>query len=375
MVILTWGMLFAAGVLAQSDLDIKQCSSETMPNDERISACTRLIESGKFSSQMMAASYDNRGVAWHRKGDLDRAIADYNEALRLNPQFANAFNNRANDWNNKGDLDHAIADYNEAIRLNPHYTDAFFGRSLVWVNNGNLDRAIDDLSEVIRLDPQFAIAFNNRGRAWNNKGDYDRAIADYNEAIRLNPQVALTFNNRGNAWMYKDNYDRAIADYNEAIRLNPQFLRAFINRGFSQFYKAQFAMAADDFAAANQLVPNNTDTVVLLYLTRTRSGQNAQDDLAQKAKALPVDKWPAQVINLYLGNLNPEALASAAASPDPKTQAKQQCEASFYLGEWFLINHDTDRAKIQLRNAQADCPKDLDFLEYKAADNELKRLQ
>jgi|SRR5208282_3676153 len=175
--------------------------------------------------------------------------------------------------------------------------------------------------------------------------------------------------------MYKGDYDRAITDYNEAIRMNPQFLRAFINRGFTQFYQARFDMAADDIAAANQLAPNNADIVVWLYLTRTRSGKSAQDDLAQKAKALPADKWPAQVINLYLGNLKPEALAAATASPDPKTQAKQQCEASLFLGEWYLINHDTEQAKKLLRKAQADCPKDLDFLEYKAADNELKRLQ
>ena len=66
-----------------------------------------------------APAYNNRGLAWRDKGDLDRAIADYNEAIRLDPKYAFAYNNRGFAWRAKGDLDRAIADYTEAIRLEP----------------------------------------------------------------------------------------------------------------------------------------------------------------------------------------------------------------------------------------------------------------
>jgi rhomboid protease GluP len=147
-----------------------------------------------------------------------------------------------------------------------------------------------------------------------------------------------------------------------------------------QFYKARFDLAADDLATANHLATtdayvtdNDAYVVIWLYLARMRIGTSAQDDFAQQAKALPADKWPMPVINFYLGNLKAAELTAAAANADPKTQSNQQCEASFYLGEWFLLHKDVEQAKKLLLNAQASCPKD--FFEYQGSVAELKRLQ
>jgi hypothetical protein len=111
-----------------------------------------------------------------------RAIADYDEALRLDPKYAFAFNNRGNVYKAKGDLDRAIADYNEALRLDPKHAVDFNSRGNAYQDKGDLDRAIVDYNEVIRLDPKYAVAFFNRGIAYRAKDDPDRAIADYNEA-------------------------------------------------------------------------------------------------------------------------------------------------------------------------------------------------
>ena len=65
-------------------------------------------------------AYDNRGLIWQEKGDLDKAIADYTEAIRLDPKYAMAYDSRGRRLGTKGDLDKAIADFNEAIRLDPN---------------------------------------------------------------------------------------------------------------------------------------------------------------------------------------------------------------------------------------------------------------
>jgi tetratricopeptide (TPR) repeat protein len=100
-----------------------------------------------------AAAFMESGRAAFAKGDYDRAIADYTQAIRLNPNSTTIYNNRGNAYSNKGDYDHAIADYTQAIRL----------------------------------DPNSATAYNNRGTAYSEGGDYDQAIADFEVALRINP--------------------------------------------------------------------------------------------------------------------------------------------------------------------------------------------
>ena len=72
-------------------------------------------------------------MAWRAKGDNDRAIFDYDEAIRLDPKHAVAFYGRGNAWLAKGDNDRAIADYGEAIRLDPKHAVAFYGRGSGWL--------------------------------------------------------------------------------------------------------------------------------------------------------------------------------------------------------------------------------------------------
>jgi tetratricopeptide (TPR) repeat protein len=153
--------------------------------DLAISGCTALIQSGRESERNLAMAFNNRGTAYSEKEDFDRAIADYNEAIRLNVNYANAFNNRGVAHKAKGSLDRALADYGEAIRLDPKHARAFNNRGLAYFDIKNYERAIADYDEAVRLDPGYANALHNRGDAYWAKGDVDRAFADYGRARGL----------------------------------------------------------------------------------------------------------------------------------------------------------------------------------------------
>ena len=118
---LTWMacLWFVTGAFAQSTADAEQCANAGDSGDDTIAACTRAIKSGQLSSVNLAVTFYNRGNTWGRKGDNESALADYNETIRLIPQYALAYHNRGNTWGRKGDNDRALADYDEAIRLNP----------------------------------------------------------------------------------------------------------------------------------------------------------------------------------------------------------------------------------------------------------------
>ena len=168
-----------------------------------------------------ATAYNDRGVAYADKGEYDRAIQDYDQAIRLNPNYAFAYYHRGNAYANKGESDRAIQDYDQAIRLDPNSALFYTNRGAAYANKGEHDRAIQDYDQAIRLDPNYARAYNNRGNAYSRKGEYDRAIQDYDQAIRLNPNYAYAYYHRGNAYANKGEHDRANQDYDQAIRLDP----------------------------------------------------------------------------------------------------------------------------------------------------------
>jgi tetratricopeptide (TPR) repeat protein len=102
-----------------------------------------------------AEAYNDRGNAYYNKGEYDRAIADLNEAIRLDPNFVWAYNNRGNAYYNKGDIDRAIADYSEAMRLDPNYAWAYGSRGLAYKNKSPKNQAIQDWEKAIQLDPNY----------------------------------------------------------------------------------------------------------------------------------------------------------------------------------------------------------------------------
>ncbi len=188
-----------------------------------------------------------RGCGWQEKGELDNALADFNECIRLNPAWAENYIARGMVWHYKKEYDKAIADYTEATRLDPKYVHAYYNRGAAWSNKKDYDKAIADFTEAIRLDPKFVFAFRNRGKAWSNKKEYDKAIADYTEAIRLDPKYVSAYNNRGIAWRDKKEYEKAIADYTEALRLDPKYVDAYDSRGLAWHLMKKYDKAIADF--------------------------------------------------------------------------------------------------------------------------------
>ena len=158
-------------------------------------------------------AYVNRGKALYTKGDRGRAIADFDEAIRLDPQCAEAYNNRGDAYGDKGDLDKAIADYTEAIRLNPQYDEAYLNRGAAFYDKGGLDEAIADYTEAIRLNPQDPHFYHCRAIARIANGDLDGAITDYSEMIQLNPYDIDAYSDRGNARKAQGDFKGANADY------------------------------------------------------------------------------------------------------------------------------------------------------------------
>jgi tetratricopeptide (TPR) repeat protein len=111
-----------------------------------------------------ALFYNGRGNAYMYKHDYDRAIADFEQAIRLDPKFAKAYNGRGATYFRKGDYDRAMSDYDRAIRLDPKYAVTYVNRGYVYEQKSNYRRAIADYDHALKLDPNNAFARLNRER-------------------------------------------------------------------------------------------------------------------------------------------------------------------------------------------------------------------
>ncbi len=179
-----------------------------------------------------APNFVSRGNAWFEKGDFDKAIAEYSEALRYNPKSASVYYSRGLAWNNKGDYDKSLVDYTQALTLEPKNANAYNGRGLTYYRKGDYDKAIADFTQALAVDPKDKYANNNRGNAWREKGNYDKAVVDFNQALTIDPKDRYANYNRGLTWNKKGEYEKAIADYTQALAINPKNVNAWNQLGW-----------------------------------------------------------------------------------------------------------------------------------------------
>ena len=136
-------------------------TGSNIPAEARIGYCTQLIQGGRLPKTYLPLVYFNRAHIYSKNNLYDKAIADYNQAIELDPKYAYAYGDRA----------------------------------LAYKRQGQLDLAIADFTRAIALDPQDSISYNNRGAAYEVQGQRDKTIADYRTALKLDPTSTLATTN------------------------------------------------------------------------------------------------------------------------------------------------------------------------------------
>jgi tetratricopeptide (TPR) repeat protein len=171
----------------------------------------------------------------YEKGDTRGALADYDRAIALKPDYAKAY--RARSAVKSGPLNDsrgALADLDRAIQLAPTDGLAYSLRGFLKYNALNdTQGAVSDLDRGIQLDPSNGFAYGIRGGIkFQNLNDPQGALSDFDRSIQLLPKFAPTYLARGIVKYLKFNNSRAaLSDLDRSIQLDPQNANAYVFRG------------------------------------------------------------------------------------------------------------------------------------------------
>ena len=220
----------AAAPRAQDyDVLFKKCYSNGIP-DQVIVSCSAVIARGLTDKEDLATAYKNRGNAYDDKGEYDRALEDYEQALAINPQDADVFNSRGT----------------------------------TYTALGRYERAIQDFDQAIKLNPASPMAFSNRCFAKALLGQLEQGLADCNEALRVKPRNPGALAARGLVYLKLKRYDAAVADYNAELQILPGDPYSLFGRGMAKYLKGDLRGGDGDMVAAQSIKPDIADHMAKL---------------------------------------------------------------------------------------------------------------
>ncbi len=224
--------------------------------DAAISDFTKYIASKPANKRDLADGYNERGIAYKRKGDIKLAIADYESAIANDSGEGYFYNNLGMAQELDGRVDVAIVNYKLAVIMSPNYGQAYIGLGNALFTKKDSFGAIAAFTKAIEINANEAEAYYNRSRVLGQGRQFLKAIADLDKYISLNvtnpTHRADGFMLRGANYSLLANYTQAIKDLTTAIEINPNQPLSYTIRAhcYRELNKIPLAIADEAKAAS-----------------------------------------------------------------------------------------------------------------------------
>ncbi|WP_341527618.1 tetratricopeptide repeat protein [Nostoc sp. UHCC 0302] len=285
-----------------------------------------------------------QGLQQAKTGDLLGAIASYEKAIELKPNFWEYWFNRGLTLFHLERFTEALASYETAIELKPDFYKAWCNRGGTLGELGNFEEAIASFEKAIEIKPDYYEAWASRGFAQLKLGWLREAIASYDQALHLQPEDQENWYYRGIALAVGEQYEEAIASYDQALEIQPDYYEVWIDRGVVLFNLKQWSEA---IASWDKALSIQADFYLAWYnrgIALDNLGQR-EEAIASYGQAIAIKPdfhlaWYNQAVALFYL----EQFAEAIASYDGALQIRQD-----YWEAWIgrgaaignLVNADT----------------------------------
>jgi len=214
---------------------------------------TRVVTGMSPARVRLAAEHYRLGIEYRKRGQLDEAIQEYQQALQLKPDYAEAYNNLGWIYKLQGRLDEAIQAFQAAIRIDYEYLRALVNLGWAFAEKGLYDRAMNVLEAALAVDPGEASAHFALGWVHERQGRLDKAIQAYQGALRLDDSLDEAHLHLGWVYRQKSLPDKAMEEYQAAVRVNPRNAEAHYWLGLEYRDRGRTDQARRELEAALRL--------------------------------------------------------------------------------------------------------------------------
>ena len=260
--------------------------AETALRENRVDQALASLEAALKDDPENAAAYFWRGRLRGGKGEFDKALEDFNAAIRLAPT-GDAHAHRGYVYQKLRQPDEALSDFNQALRLETTNYLALFLRGLLLGERGHTKAAIGDLNAALTIQPESREALQARGQIHAIRRELDDALRDFDRCIQLDPKDPAGHTGRGGVNYLKGDFKEAVEDYTQAVELMPRDGRPLTQRGYAYAAAGDTAKALADFDAALKINPQ--DAPALLGRAELRRGAKQwQESLADYGTLLAI---------------------------------------------------------------------------------------
>lgn len=215
----------------------------------------------QLPTPMWVELYVALGTAYQENEEYSKSVETLTKVLALDTVNVKALHNRGNTYVFQKEYDKALADFNRALELEPTAL-GYYSRARLLTEIKDESKAIPDYTKATQLNPRFDAAFSNRGMLFQARGDLTSALQDFSRAISIEPGDGVYYFNRANIFVIQKQYTSAIKDYSRALEIFPRWAEAWRRRAEVYRKIGKPASAAADLRKSKQVekdgfVPTN----------------------------------------------------------------------------------------------------------------------
>ena len=225
------------------------------------------------ASPLEAWEWADKGTSLAKTGLLEEAIPCYQQALRINPNYAEAHHNLGLAYYYLGKLEEAVGEYKQALRIAPNCAEAHnsLGQTYYFLNK--LEESVEEYKQALRIAPNYAEAHNNLGLSYRAQREFEEAIAEYQHALRVNPNYVEAHCNLGVVYRVQGKLDDAMREWQQALGINPNLAELHNNLANIYYERREIEEAIREYQQALKIDPKHFDAYYNLAVTYEAAGK------------------------------------------------------------------------------------------------------